>query len=59
MSILPPGDQEFDVAVPVLVIGAGACGLAAALSAKEHGAEVMVLERDESRRRAALRFPGA
>jgi len=30
----------------VVVIGAGACGLAAALAAKERGAEVLVLERD-------------
>ncbi|WP_420565511.1 FAD-dependent oxidoreductase [Thalassobaculum sp.] len=32
--------------VPVLVIGAGACGLIAALAAHDAGAEVMVLERD-------------
>ena len=30
----------------MVVIGAGACGLAAALAAKERGAEVLVLERD-------------
>lgn len=35
-----------DVHVPVLVIGAGACGLIAALAAHDAGAEVMVLERD-------------
>lgn len=32
--------------VPVLIIGAGACGLIAALAASDAGAEVMVLERD-------------
>lgn len=32
--------------VPVLVVGAGACGLTAALAAHDAGAEVMVLERD-------------
>jgi fumarate reductase flavoprotein subunit len=32
--------------VPVLIIGAGACGLTAALAAHDAGAEVMVLERD-------------
>ncbi len=32
--------------VPVLVIGAGACGLVAALAARDAGAEVLVLERD-------------
>lgn len=44
-KILPP--REFDVTVPVVVIGAGACGLIAALAARDAGAEVMVLERDE------------
>ncbi len=47
MPILP-ADHSFDVSVQVLVIGAGACGLCAALTAKENGAEVMVLERDET-----------
>ncbi|MEA3192532.1 MAG: fumarate reductase flavoprotein subunit [Betaproteobacteria bacterium] len=32
--------------VPVVVIGAGACGLTAALAAKDAGQEVLVLERD-------------
>lgn len=36
----------FDVTVDVLVIGAGAAGLIAALRAKESGASVLVLERD-------------
>jgi fumarate reductase flavoprotein subunit len=43
--ILPT--REFEVTVPVVVIGAGACGLIAALAAHDAGAEVMVLERDE------------
>jgi fumarate reductase flavoprotein subunit len=34
--------------VPVVVIGAGACGLTAALAARDAGAEVLVLERDAS-----------
>ncbi|MBL6953133.1 MAG: FAD-dependent oxidoreductase [Alphaproteobacteria bacterium] len=37
---------DFDITVPVVVIGGGACGLVAALSAHDHGAEVVVLERD-------------
>jgi len=37
---------SFDAAVPVAVIGAGACGLTAALAARDEGAEVVVLERD-------------
>jgi len=32
--------------IPVVVIGAGACGLTAALAARDAGAEVLILERD-------------
>ncbi|TVR08830.1 MAG: FAD-dependent oxidoreductase [Salinarimonadaceae bacterium] len=40
-----PGDAtDFDV--DTLIIGAGACGMTAALAAKEAGREVLVLERD-------------
>jgi fumarate reductase flavoprotein subunit len=38
--------RRFEVSVPVLVIGAGASGLIAALAAHDAGAEVLVLERD-------------
>ena len=34
--------------VQVVVVGAGACGLAAALAARDAGAEVLVLERDRA-----------
>jgi fumarate reductase flavoprotein subunit len=34
--------------VPVVIVGAGACGLVAALAARDAGAEVLVLERDPS-----------
>ncbi|HET7668939.1 MAG TPA: FAD-dependent oxidoreductase [Burkholderiales bacterium] len=34
--------------VPVVIVGAGACGLVAALAARDAGAEVLVLERDQS-----------
>lgn len=40
------GPQAFDVHVPVVVIGAGAAGLVAALAARAAGADVVVLERD-------------
>jgi len=36
------------VKVPVVIVGAGACGLVAALAARDAGAEVLVLERDQS-----------
>src|SRR5688572_4717906 len=39
-------DVLFDTEVPVLIIGAGAAGLCAALAATEAGAEPVVIERD-------------
>jgi len=47
MSVLPAADKRFDITVPVAIIGAGACGLIAALAAQDAGAEVMVFERDK------------
>lgn len=38
--------MSFDFTVPVVIAGAGAAGLAAALAARDVGAEVLVLERD-------------
>ncbi len=38
--------QAPEVDVPVVVVGAGACGLVAALAASDAGAQVLVLERD-------------
>ena len=46
MSVVFDADRRFPISVPVLVIGAGACGLVAALAARDAGAEVLVLERD-------------
>ncbi len=46
MPVLSEQGVAFDISVPVLIIGAGACGLTAALAAKEAGAEPLVLERD-------------
>jgi fumarate reductase flavoprotein subunit len=46
MSVIVDPARRFDPSVPVLVIGAGACGLVAALAARDAGAEVLVLERD-------------
>jgi fumarate reductase flavoprotein subunit len=39
-------DANFDVEVPLLIVGAGAAGLCAALAAKGAGIEVLVIERD-------------
>jgi fumarate reductase flavoprotein subunit len=50
MSVRPAKGVAFPAKVPVLVIGAGACGLIAALAAHEAGAEVLVLERDRAPR---------
>lgn len=47
MTVRPATEAAFEYSVPVVVIGAGACGLTAALAAKGEGAEVLVLERDE------------
>jgi fumarate reductase flavoprotein subunit len=46
MPVLIDDAHTFDVTVPVLVVGAGACGLTAALAARDAGAEVLVVERD-------------
>jgi fumarate reductase flavoprotein subunit len=46
MAVLRAAQASFEYSVPVVVIGAGACGLTAALAAREAGAEVLVLERD-------------
>ena len=46
MSILPPPTAGFDLNVPILIVGAGACGLVAALAANDAEAEVLVVEAD-------------
>lgn len=38
--------SDFDFVAPVLIVGAGGCGLTAALAARDGGADVLVLERD-------------
>lgn len=46
MSVLPSDGVSVDVTVPVAIVGAGACGLIAALAARDAGAPVAVFERD-------------
>lgn len=48
--ILPVSEARFTGRVPVAIVGAGACGLVAALAAKEAGATATVYERDASPR---------
>jgi len=46
MTVILDAASRFDVRVPVVIVGGGACGLVAALAARERGAEVLVIERD-------------
>ncbi|MDB5510712.1 MAG: 3-ketosteroid dehydrogenase [Enterovirga sp.] len=46
MPVRPASEARPEIHVPVVVIGAGACGLTAALTLHGQGTEVLVLERD-------------
>jgi fumarate reductase flavoprotein subunit len=46
MSVQNSEDVDFDSEVPLLIIGAGAAGLCAALAASEAGVEPVLIERD-------------
>ena len=46
MAVLTYDGRTFTSHVPVLIVGAGACGSIAALAAHERGVEVLILERD-------------
>src|SRR5262245_33444624 len=45
VSVAP--DPNFDMRVPLVIVGAGAAGLCAALAAKEAGIDAVVVERDD------------
>jgi fumarate reductase flavoprotein subunit len=45
-GVQPSEEVDFDSEVPVLIVGAGAAGLCAALAASEAGIEPVVIERD-------------
>ena len=47
LSIDSPDDIAWDVEVDVLVIGAGGCGLIAALAAAQRGVSVFILEKEK------------
>lgn len=46
MGVIRYNGEPFDISTPVCVVGAGACGLTAAVSAAKEDASVVVLERD-------------
>lgn len=46
MAVRPAEEARFAFSVPLVVIGAGACGLTTALAAAERGVGMLVLERD-------------
>ena len=46
MGVVLGGAKTFATEVPLLVVGAGACGCIAALAAAERGVETLILERD-------------
>jgi fumarate reductase flavoprotein subunit len=46
MTLIRTEHRVFEAHVPVLVVGAGACGASAALAARDAGVDVLMLERD-------------
>lgn len=46
--IIDAAGRAFDHHMPLIIIGAGACGLVAALKAHDLGAELLVLEQDDT-----------
>ena len=45
-AVIVEADRKFSATVPLLIIGAGAAGLCAALAAKEAGVDAVLVERD-------------
>ncbi len=46
MAIETKATSSFDFVIPVLIVGAGGCGLTGALAARDAGVDALVLERD-------------
>ena len=47
MTVIKSEKRSFDINVSVAIIGGGACGMTAALSVKENGAECIIFEQDK------------
>lgn len=45
--VVAAAGEKFDATVPLVIVGAGAAGLCAALAAKEAGVDAVVVERDD------------
>ena len=58
MAVRPASEGKFEFDVPVVVVGAGSCGLAASLAVHDAGVEVLILERDENSNRQHLTLRG-
>lgn len=46
MAVLSADGVSFEIEVPIAIVGGGACGMAAALAAKDSGSDPVILERD-------------
>ena len=46
MPVLPADGVSFEIDMPVVIVGGGACGMAAALALKDAGIDPVILERD-------------
>ena len=46
-AVVSADGEKFDTQVPLIIVGAGAAGLCAALAAKEGGIDAVVIERDD------------
>src|SRR5215470_5228335 len=46
-AVVPVTGEKFDTQMPLVILGAGAAGLCAALAAKEAGIDAVAVERDD------------
>ena len=48
LSVIFDDHKQFEYSIPIIVVGAGGCGICAALAVKENDTEVLVIERDST-----------